>query len=66
MVFLLIVTLVIAIFLAAALFVSVLESGSGFCGDASFVPGILVVMFVVVAIIVTIGFITSNIGVWVK
>lgn len=66
MTFLLVLALVIAIFLAVALCVSVFERTGGLCGDSSFVPGIIVAMFVVVMVIVTIGFFTGNIGVWVK
>jgi len=64
--FLLVLTLVIAIFLAVALCVATLESSGGFLGDSSLVPAIIGVMLIVVGIIVFIGFLNGNIGVWVK
>jgi hypothetical protein len=55
--------IVIVIFLAIALFISQCESTGGLCGSYSLVPGILIAMVLVLAIVVLIGFGTGNIAI---
>jgi len=66
MMFLFVLTLVIAIFLAVALCVAALESSGGFLGDSSLVPAIIGAMLIAVGVIMFTGFLNGNIGVWVK
>jgi hypothetical protein len=66
MTFLLILAFIVALTLGAALTVSIIEGSSGYLGDSSMVPAVLVVGLVALVIAVTAGFVNGNIGVWIK
>lgn len=63
---LLVALLVVGVILGLSLIISCVERTSGFCGDSSLVPGILFIGLILEAVIFLIGFLSGDIGVWIK
>lgn len=58
--------IVAVVILGASLVISQLEQSSGLCGSVSFVPGILFIGLILEAVIFLVGFLSGDIGVWIK
>jgi len=58
--------LVLVIFLIAALTIAGTELHSGYMGDSSMLPGCLIGMIIVLAVIVVCGIFLGKIGFWIN